>query len=124
MCGIAGFTDFTCDFTNKEPYWKNILEKMHESLAHRGNDNFGTYLKKHTGFSHARLSIRDIAGGAQPMVRRLGNREYAIVFNGEIYNTDELVPDLKKAGFTFHTTSDTEVILYSFIQYGMDFVSK
>lgn len=124
MCGIAGFTDFTYDLTNKEPYWKNILEKMYESLAHRGNDNFGTYLKKHTGLSHARLSIRDIAGGSQPMVRRLGNREYAIVYNGEIYNTEELIPELKKAGFTFHTTSDTEVILYSFMQYGMDFVTK
>lgn len=124
MCGIAGFADFTSDLTNKEPYWRKILKSMYESLAHRGSDNFGTYLKKHAGLSHARLSIRDIANGSQPMVRHLGNREYTIVYNGEIYNTDELISDLKKAGFVFHTTSDTEVILYSFIHYGPDFVTK
>lgn len=124
MCGIAGFCNLEQNFKNKAPYWTEILEQMHKRLAHRGDDHFGTYLMEQAGLSHARLSIRDIAGGSQPMVRRLGEREYAIVYNGEIYNTDELMPELSAAGFTFQTTSDTEVILYAFIHYGADFVSK
>ncbi len=124
MCGIAGFCNLEQNFKNKAPYWTDILEQMHKRLAHRGDDNFGTYLKEQAGLSHARLSIRDIAGGSQPMVRRLGEREYAIVYNGEIYNTEELVPELSAAGFRFQTTSDTEVILYAFIRYGADFVSR
>lgn len=124
MCGISGFSDFKNDFTMNAPYWTQILETMHHTLSHRGNDNLGTYLFKQIGLSHARLSIRDIAGGNQPMLRNVKGRMYAIVYNGEIYNTDELMPMLKSAGFTFETTSDTEVILYAFIHFGCDFVKK
>ncbi len=123
MCGISGFCNFNQDYLSKKPFWEQILTEMHERLSHRGNDNAGTYLTGHAGLSHARLSIRDIAGGAQPMVRRHAG-DCAIVYNGEIYNTDELIPDLKRAGYTFETTSDTEVILYAYMQYGADFVSR
>lgn len=92
---------------------------MHQSLSHRGNDASGIYLSNHVGLSHARLSIRDIENGNQPMVRSC-----AIVYNGEIYNTDELIPDLCNAGYHFSTTSDTEVILYAYLAYGPDFVTK
>ena len=94
MCGISGFCDFKNDFTMNAPYWTQILENMHQTLSHRGNDNLGTYLSKQIGLSHARLSIRDIAGGNQPMIRNVKNRMYAIVYNGEIYNTDELKSNL------------------------------
>lgn len=101
---------------------------MHESVAHRGRDASGIYLNSQVGMAHARLSIRDIEGGTQPMVRTLGYgknaSEYAIVYNGEIYNTDELVPRLQQAGYLFHTTCDTEVILYAYMAYGPEFVSK
>lgn len=137
MCGIAGFCNLHQSFLTEKPYWEKILTDMHQSLAHRGSDNFGIWLREHIGLSHARLSIRDIACGAQPMVRR-GTKapsqyepdsqysisEYAIVYNGEIYNTDELLPELKKAGYTFETTSDTEVILYAYMHYGPDFVTR
>lgn len=124
MCGIAGFYHPTKPLTDASPVYEGILTQMHETLAHRGSDHFGTYLRPHLGLSHARLSIRDIEGGSQPMVRLHQGREYAICYNGEIYNTDELIPELSTAGFRFETTSDTEVILYAFIHYGPAFVSR
>ncbi len=124
MCGISGFCDFSKNFSDKKPFWENILTDMHKTLAHRGSDAAGTYLDTHIGLSHARLSIRDIVCGRQPMVRTRDNRSCAIVYNGEIYNTDELVPELTAAGYSFETTSDTEVILYSYMHYGKDFVNR
>ena len=124
MCGIAGFCQFHDDFTYEEKYWINILKKMRESLAHRGMDQTGEYLDRNIGLAHTRLSIRDLAGGAQPMLRYAEGREYAIVYNGEIYNTDALTPDLKRRGYRFETTSDTEVILYAYMAYGLDFADK
>jgi len=124
MCGIAGFCNFNIDYTQKRDYWNNILIKMRESVAHRGNDNTGEFLRMHVGLSHTRLSIRDLCFGRQPIVRSIGDTEYVIVYNGEIYNTDELVPELKKAGFRFETTTDTEVILYAYIYHGIDFVNR
>lgn len=124
MCGIAGFCDFKNDLLQTPEKNEKILTDMHHTLSHRGNDNLGTYLRRHIGLSHARLSIRDIAGGNQPIVRIYQKKEYAIVYNGEIYNTNELIPPLKRAGFSFKTTSDTEVILYAFLHYGPDFVHR
>lgn len=97
---------------------------MRESIDHRGRDSEGKFLRSHVGLCHARLSIRDICRGAQPMVRNAGGSEYVIVYNGEIYNTDELMPELKEAGYYFETTSDTEVILYAYIHFGIDFVNR
>jgi len=70
------------------------------------------------------LSIRDLCFGAQPIIRNISGTEYVIVYNGEIYNTDELMPELTSAGYVFETTTDTEVILYAYIHYGIDFVNK
>ena len=72
----------------------------------------------------ARLSIRDLSNGTQPMVRTYQDRTCAIAYNGEIYNTDELIPELTRAGYTFESSSDTEVILYSYMHYGTDFVLR
>lgn len=124
MCGIAGFFHPKEPLTYDSPKYERILKTMHDTLSHRGSDDSGTYLRTHVGFSHARLSIRDIDGGHQPMVRMSAGNEYAICYNGEIYNTDELKTELIAAGFHFETTSDTEVILYAFIHYGPDFVKR
>lgn len=124
MCGISGFCNFDLNHLDKAPYWEEILTHMRKELSHRGTDDSGLLLTEHTGLSHARLSIRDIEGGAQPMVRRRANDIYAIIYNGEIYNTDELIPALTRANYSFTTTSDTEVILYSYMHYGADFVSR
>ena len=90
MCGIAGFANFKQDFTEKMEYYNRILVDMRTSIKHRGQDGCGEYLRKHVGFSHARLSIRDLSFGTQPMIRSFGGAEYAIVYNGEIYNVDEI----------------------------------
>ena len=123
MCGIAGFCDLENNYMAKEEHYQKILENMRTCLSHRGNDAFGYYLKKHVGLSHARLSIRDLITGDQPIITYYQGMEYAIVYNGEIYNSDELKSTLKRAGFLFHTTSDTEVLLNAFLYYGPNFVS-
>ena len=124
MCGIAGFCDFNRNLRQEAPYFQSILKNMHHTLSHRGGDQSGTYLREHIGLSHARLSIRDIIAGVQPMIRQKDGYEYGICYNGEIYNTEEFTGELKKAGYQFETTSDTEVILYCYMHYGPDFVSK
>lgn len=124
MCGIAGFCNFKADYMIKQEYWTDLLISMREAIGHRGKDNVGEYLSKNIGLSHTRLSIRDISHGRQPIIRRKQDSEYVIIYNGEIYNTDELVPGLKKAGYHFETTTDTEVILYAYMHYGINFVSR
>lgn len=124
MCGIAGFCDFSLNFNNNKDDWNNVLINMHTAIAHRGNDQTGEYLSENVGLSHTRLSIRDIKGGRQPIVRNIDKKEYVIIYNGEIYNTDELKPSLERAGYVFETTTDTEVILYAYIEYGLEFVNK
>lgn len=121
MCGIAGMCDFHSNFTASEGQkaeQSEILRQMRRCIAHRGDDQTGELLSTHVGLSHTRLSIRDISNGKQPMVRSNEHGDYAIVFNGEIYNTDVLVPALKAAGYVFETTCDTEAILYAYMHYG------
>lgn len=126
MCGLCGFCNFECDFTNSEISVKeqmDILMKMRKTIDYRGKDQHGEYLKGEVGFSHARLSIRDIENGRQPMTRYKNNKEFVIVFNGEIYNTNELREALKKKGVVPETNCDTEVILLLYMEYGVDFVA-
>ena len=105
MCGIAGFCNFKQSYLEEKPYWETILTQMNTSLSHRGMDDSGVFLLPHTGFSHARLSIRDIKNGGQPMTRRTASGSvYSIVYNGEIYNTKELSSALRSAGFRFNSS--------------------
>ena len=120
MCGIAGFCSYMTNFNDNRERWNDVLTGMRTQIHRRGPDSAGEHLENHVGLSHIRLAIRDIEGGAQPMIRD----KYVIVYNGEIYNADGLKTELKKAGFIFETTSDTEVILNAFIHYGPDFVEK
>lgn len=124
MCGIAGFCNFNADFLQHAGTWTRVLVEMRTAIQHRGNDQTGEYLQHHVGLSHTRLSIRDLVGGAQPMLRKRGDREYGIVYNGEIYNTEELKQDLLSRGCHFETTCDTEVILYGYMEYGMEVAKK
>lgn len=123
MCGISGFSDFHENYNLDREKWTNVLTGMRRTISHRGNDQVGEYLDTNIGLAHTRLSIRDIAGGIQPMLRSAGGSNYAIIFNGEIYNTDELVPKLKEKGYSLQTSGDTEVILYTYMEYGLECAS-
>lgn len=124
MCGIAGFFDGNADFTANREKYENILQKMQQSILHRGPDEQGIYLGKRAGLAHTRLSIIDLKDGSQPMSRRRGKNSYQIVYNGEIYNAGELRKTLQQKGWRFQTTSDTEVILLAFLEYGPEFVIR
>lgn len=114
MCGIAGFCNFNEDFLYNKDKSICIADNMRLSIKRRGNDANGIYVSKHFAFSHARLSIRDLSENGNQPIKHNG---YTIVYNGEIYNTEELKEDLIAKGYIFKTTTDTEVILYLFIEY-------
>ncbi len=106
MCGIAGMLSKNIDLRERRP----LIEKISESLKMRGPDGFGDITKPYVSLIHRRLSVIDPERGAQPMV--FG--KYTIVYNGEIYNTDEIRQELISAGYSFDTHCDTEVILKSY----------
>lgn len=113
MCGIAGWIN-----TKENIRWNmEIIENMTNRLEKRGPDDFGFYVSQHALLGHRRLIVVDPEGGAQPMTRTSGNRKYTIVYNGELYNTDEIRNRLIEAGYNFKSYSDTEVILMSYIEW-------
>jgi asparagine synthase (glutamine-hydrolysing) len=103
MCGIVGIANANSRSVNRE-----VLEKMNACIAHRGPDDDGFYLRENVGLAMRRLSIIDVAHGKQPIHN--SDQTAWIIFNGEIYNFQELRADLEKQGDTFYTNSDTEVI--------------
>lgn len=113
MCGIAGWLDQAVDIKEK----KDELRNMSESLRQRGPDEHGEYIRRHAALLHRRLSVIDPENGQQPMSTLYEGEKYTIVYNGELYNTDELRDELKAAGFGFGTHSDTEVLLKAYCYY-------
>lgn len=106
MCGIAGILSDNIDLRGE----KEMLWKMSNSLRQRGPDSRGEYIKRNVALIHRRLSVIDVENGSQPM--RFG--KYTIVYNGELYNTDEIRDELKHYGYRFDTNCDTEVVLKAF----------
>ena len=90
---------------------------MNKSLTYRGPNQCDYYIDENIALGHCRLSIIDLKTGNQPMKKIHNNKEYVIVYNGELYNTEEIKEDLISKGYTFNTTSDTEVVLTAFIEY-------
>lgn len=124
MCSISGFFHPSSDYLNDEEFYQQILHRMMQSLHHRGPDSSGCLLSRRCGLAHTRLSIIDLKTGSQPMERRISGYSYRIAFNGEIYNLPDLKNDLLLQGWKFQTTSDTEVLLLAFLEYGPDFIKK
>jgi len=112
MCGIAGIVNID----DREPVAERDLRQMLAMIRHRGPDEFGIYLDDFVGLGSARLSIIDLSGGQQPISNEDGTMW--IVFNGEIFNYVELRPDLEARGHRFSTSSDTEVLLHMYEEYG------
>ena len=124
MCGIAGFYNPDRNYLKDKSYYENILEGMSQTQRHRGPDDSGIWLFQQGGLSHARLSIIDLTTGRQPIKKTEAGKTFGIVYNGEIYNTKELRRDLEERGHFFSTTSDTEVILTGYMEYGPDFAKQ
>ena len=137
MCGFV----FAFDFEQHKRVNSNVVKNMISELNHRGPDDEGVaivdndfnclkFLDNSTDiltsniiFGHKRLSIQDLSSkGRQPMVSDDNN--YAIIFNGEIYNFPEIREELENLGHVFTSSSDTEVILKSFKEFGKDCVKK
>ena len=114
MCGIAGWIERDCLMTER----RGRLQAMSQTLERRGPDENGMYLNGDTALIHRRLVVIDRENGKQPMAARHGGATYVIVYNGELYNTEELREELRSKGFHFRGHSDTEVVLKAFIQYG------
>lgn len=118
MCGIVGFVNYKKDLSND----MNVLKSMTSCLSNRGPDEEGFYINKNVALGHKRLIVIDPDGGKQPMIEKYSYGEYAIVYNGQIYNTKELRKTLLENGFDLNGHCDTEVLLKAYIHYGRDVV--
>lgn len=113
MCGIAGWYR-----RGGRPVADSAILAACDAIRHRGPDDAGTLVDGDFGFGMRRLSLIDLAGGHQPMLSEDGR--HAIIFNGEIYNHQELRPALEASGHRFRTRSDTETVLAAFHRWGDD----
>jgi len=111
MCGITGYVT-----NNSLPAEREVLQAMNCAIAHRGPDDDGFYIKENVGLAMRRLSIIDLASGKQPIRNADGTKW--IVYNGEIYNYQELRRDLEANGHKLYTNSDTEAIVHLYDVYG------
>ena len=115
MCGIAGFiSPARADAA--------ALVPMLARIAHRGPDGQGTFVEGPAALGHCRLAIIDLQGGAQPLYSE--DKNFVVVFNGEIYNYRELTAELTALGHTFATRTDTEVLLHGWEQWGRELLPR
>ncbi len=113
MCGIAGFIN-----NNDRGIDRRVLEEMNRAIIHRGPDEDGFYVNENVGLAMRRLSIIDLASGQQPIHN--ADKTKWIVFNGEIYNYQQLRSEMEKSGHHFYTKSDTEAVLCLYDEYGVE----
>lgn len=118
MCGIAGLFDTQ----GRRDYPRDLVARMNDVQLHRGPDEGGLHFEPGVALAHRRLSIIDLSTGQQPLFNEDGS--VAVVFNGEIYNYQELVPELEQLGHRFHTRSDTEVIVHAWEAWGEACVTR
>ena len=118
MCGIVGMMDLAGARTIS----RELVSRLNETQFHRGPDEVGLHVEPGLGLGHRRLSIIDLSTGQQPLFNE--DHSVVVVFNGEIYNYQELIPELTQLGHVFRTRSDTEVIVHAWEQWGEDCVKR
>ncbi|CAK0774698.1 asparagine synthase (glutamine-hydrolysing) [Azospirillaceae bacterium] len=118
MCGLVG----VFDARGRRDIDVDLLQRMNDSLRHRGPDGAGAHIGAGIGLGHRRLAIIDVNGGHQPLYNEDG--KVVVVFNGEIYNFQELATELVQAGHVFRTHSDTEVIVHAWEEWGAASVER
>ncbi|WP_042355703.1 asparagine synthase (glutamine-hydrolyzing) [Bacillus rubiinfantis] len=114
MCGITGWVNWQQDIAQQT----FIVQKMAAMLSKRGPDAATSWSSRHIQLGHTRLIVVDPAGGVQPMTKTHQGHSYTMVYNGELYNTEELRCDLVKLGHRFTSHSDTEVLLTAYMEWG------
>lgn len=117
MCGIAGYI-----YKNDKKATKKILKQMTDRIAHRGPDAEGFFVENNCALGHRRLSIIDLNTGNQPIYNE--DKNIVIVYNGEVYNFVELREELKKKKHKFETSSDTEVLIHGYEEWGKELPKK
>lgn len=120
MCGIAGWYDRNIDMRDAG----GILNEMSGTLSRRGPDDSGSFIESYAALLHRRLAVIDPENGSQPMTRSVGERSCTIVYNGELYNTDEIGDKLRSLGYSFSTKTDTEVVLLAYMHWGSDCLQR
>ncbi len=113
MCGIAGWLSESVNLYERT----TVLENMSETLKRRGPDEKGYYVKSNVAMIHRRLSVVDIEHGKQPMIGTYAGETYVLVYNGELYNAEEIRKELLLRGYDFESHSDTEVVLKAYIHW-------
>jgi len=116
MCGIVGI------FSSEKPISLEIIREMGKVISHRGPDDEGYWVGYNVALGNKRLSIIDLESGKQPM--STADKRYTIVYNGEVFNYQNLRRTLEDQGHQFQTQSDTEVILAGFVKEGRNFLSN
>jgi asparagine synthase (glutamine-hydrolysing) len=114
MCGIAGWVSFERDLLAE----REVIDAMTATMVCRGPDAEGTWLDRHVALGHRRLSVIDIEGGRQPMVVDTEQGPVSMTYSGETYNFVELRDELRSRGHRFRTSSDTEVVLHGYLEWG------
>ncbi|GAE25423.1 asparagine synthetase [Halalkalibacter wakoensis JCM 9140] len=120
MCGITGWIDWRQDLRKESKQ----IHTMAETLNRRGPDDLNVWTSPHAAFGHARLVVVDPENGVQPMSRTYKNKTYTMVYNGELYNTEDIRKELLARGHDFKGHSDTEVLLKSYIEWGHQCLEK
>lgn len=116
MCGITGWVNLNYGV----PHNTDIINSMTKTLSKRGPDEEGYFIDRKLHLGHKRLTVVDPEGGKQPMTKVYGDKKYTIIYNGELYNTEEIRSTLRNKGHQFSSYSDTEVLLTSYIEWGED----
>jgi asparagine synthase (glutamine-hydrolysing) len=121
MCGFCGILRFEEKGIGIDP---SLIDRMSATLTHRGPDDGGIHVEGQIGLGHRRLNVIDIAGGHQPMKSHAHGPSQVVVYNGEIYNYIALRRELESLGHTFRTSSDTEVLLTAYKEWGHQCVDR
>ena len=121
MCGISGYFDYQ---HNNFILPKKSFDQMIDSLSHRGPDGRGSYQEPGIGLGHRRLAILDVDGDRASQPMSIQEHGIWLTYNGEIYNYRELRKKLRSLGHNFHTTSDTEVLLHAYLEWGVECLHK
>ncbi len=118
MCGVAGLLHL-----NGAPAAQDVLQKMTDAIAHRGQDGEGHWIEGNVGIGHRRLAIIDLtSAGHQPMIS--ADHRYVLSYNGEIYNFRELRAELESAGYHFRSRTDSEVVLNALAAWGIKAIER